>query len=82
MKISLTLMGILAPGSVHARLCVSPPIDMSVDFPAHVSAESTSNISPSCSKISEYYFKPFWNFFEINPCPPKIALFGGIMGVP
>jgi hypothetical protein len=33
-------MGVLAPGSAHARPSARPPIDNSVNFPAHVSAES------------------------------------------
>ena len=39
-KIPLTPMGVLAPGSAHARPFAQPPIDMSGNFPAHVSAES------------------------------------------
>ena len=31
-------MGVLAPGSAHARPSAQPPIDMSGNFPAHVSA--------------------------------------------
>ena len=41
----LTPMGVLAPGSAHARPSTQPPIDMSGNFPAHVSAESPSKIS-------------------------------------
>ena len=52
-------MGVLAPGSAHARPSAQPPIDMSGDFPAHVSGESPSNISPNpsevISKVSEVY---------------------------
>ena len=47
-------MGILAPGSAHARPLARPPIDTSANFQAHTSAESPSNISPNPSKeISE-----------------------------
>ena len=50
-------MGVLAPGSEHARPSARPPISMSGNFPAHVSAESPLNISsdPSevISKVSE-----------------------------
>ena len=42
-KIPLTPMGVLAPGSAHVRPSAQPPIDMSENFPAHVSAESPSN---------------------------------------
>ena len=38
-KIPLTLMGVLAPGSAHARPSAQPPIDVSGNFSAHVSAE-------------------------------------------
>ena len=31
-------MGVLAPGSAHVRPSAQPPIDMSGNFPAHVSA--------------------------------------------
>ena len=39
-KILLAQMGVLAPGSAHARPSARPPIDTSGNFPAHVSAES------------------------------------------
>ena len=38
--IPLTSMGVLAPGSANARPSTQPPIDVSGNFPAHVSAES------------------------------------------
>ena len=54
-------MGVLAPGSAHARPSAQPPIDMSGNFPAHVSAESPSKFSKNldiscmgggrCSKV-------------------------------
>ena len=44
-------MGVLAPGSAHARPTAQPPIDVSGNFSAHVSAESPSNISPNPSKV-------------------------------
>ena len=54
-------MGVLAPGSAHARPSAQPPIDGSGNFPAPVSAESPSNISPNPSKVitkvSELYNK-------------------------
>ena len=40
-------MGVLAPGSAHARPSARLPIDTSGNFPAHMSAESPSNISPN-----------------------------------
>ena len=44
-------MGVLAPGSAHARPSARPPIDTSGNFPAHMSAESPSNISPNPSEV-------------------------------
>ena len=38
--------GVLAPGSAHARPSARPPLYMSGNFPANVSAESPSNIFP------------------------------------
>ena len=50
-------MGVLAPRSAHARPSAQPPINVSGNFPAHVSAELPSTISPDCleliSKVSE-----------------------------
>jgi hypothetical protein len=50
-------MGVLAPGSAHVRPSAQPPIDTSGNFPAHVSAESPSDISPNplqvISEVSE-----------------------------
>ena len=50
-KFTLAPMGVLAPGSAHARPSAQPPIDTSGNFPAHVSAESPSNISPNPSEV-------------------------------
>ena len=49
-RIPLTPMGVLAPGSAHARPSAQPPIDMSGNFPAHVSAESPSKFSKKPKK--------------------------------
>ena len=61
----LAPMGVLAPRSVHTRPSARPPIDTSGNFPAHVSAESPSNISPNplevISEVSEPKYN-FWNF--------------------
>ena len=46
----LTPMGVLAPGSAHGRPSAQPPIDMSGNFPAHVSAESPSKFSKKTLK--------------------------------
>ena len=37
-KFPLAPMGVLAPGSAHARPSARPPIDTSGNFPANVSA--------------------------------------------
>ena len=49
-KFPLTPIGVLAPGSRHARPSAQPPIDMSGNFPAHVSAESPSKFSKKPKK--------------------------------
>ena len=53
-KIPLAPMGVLAPVSAHARPSTQPPIGTSGIFPARVSAESPSNISPNPSKVTFY----------------------------
>ena len=50
-KFTQAPMGVLAPGSAHARPSAQPPIDTSGNFPAHMSAESPSNISPNLSEV-------------------------------
>jgi hypothetical protein len=54
----LTPMGVLAPGSAHARPSAQPPIDVSGYFSAHVSAESPSNISPNPSEVISEVSEP------------------------
>ena len=48
-NIPLAPMGVLAPGSAHVRPSTRPPIDTRRNFPAHISAELPSNISPNPS---------------------------------
>ena len=43
-KFPLAPMGVLAPGSAHARPSARLPINTNGNFPAHVCAESPSNI--------------------------------------
>jgi hypothetical protein len=62
-KFPLAPMGVLAPGSAHARPSARPPIDTSGNFSAHVSAESPSNISPIPSKVISDVSDPYNNFF-------------------
>ena len=56
-------MGVLAPVSAHVGHSAQPPIDASGNFPAHVSAEWFSDISPNpaevISEVSELYDKLF-----------------------
>ena len=63
-------MGVLAPVSAHAGHSARTPIDTIGNFPAHLSEESPSNISPSpselISEVSELYDKPFLDIFEIS----------------
>ena len=51
MKIPLASMGVLAPGSAHVGPSAQPRIGTSGIFPAHVSAELPSNISPNPSEV-------------------------------
>ena len=44
-------MGVLAPGSAHARPSAQPPIEMTGNFLVPVSAEWPSNISPNPSEV-------------------------------
>jgi hypothetical protein len=56
-------MGVLAPGSAHARPSAQPPIDMSGNFLVHGFAESRSNIEKywKILKNIEKYLKTFKN---------------------
>ena len=47
----LASMGVLAPRLRTLDGSARPPIDTSGNFPAHVSAESPSNISPDPSEV-------------------------------
>jgi hypothetical protein len=60
-KFPLTPMGVLAPGSAHARPSARPPIDTSGNFPAHISAESLFEIGlfRGVGGVPEFYF--YWN---------------------
>ena len=54
MKFPLAQMGVLVPGSAHARPFTRPPIDTSGNFPAHMSAESPLNISPNLQQLPPF----------------------------
>ena len=71
MKEYITEISASAVGGPRSQACAretlrSAPIDVSGNFPAHVSAESPSNISPNpsevISEVSEPYDNPFWGF--------------------
>ena len=50
--------GVLVSGSAHARPSAGPPIDTSGNFPAHMSAESLSNITPNPSEVISEVSEP------------------------
>ena len=78
-------MGVLAPVSTHVGHSARTPIDTSGNFPAYVSAESPSNISPNLSEVisevSELYGLS-WIYLILANFPVKIGLIGGEVGVP
>ena len=51
-------MVVLAPGYAHVRPSARPLINMSGNIPAHVSAESPSNISPNPSEVISEVSEP------------------------
>ena len=58
LRFPLAPMGVLATWSAHARPSARPPIDTSGNFTAHVSAESSSNISPNPSEVISEVSEP------------------------
>ena len=80
MKFPLAPMGVLAPVSAHAGHSAQPPIGTSGNFPARVSAELPSNISPNpsevISEVSELYDKPFLDIFDFSQFSIMISLSG------
>ena len=75
-------MGVLTPGSAHSRPSAQPPIDVSGNFPAHMSAESPLNISPSPSKVISKVPESYDNFLKYPPLSAQHTLFEGVGGVP
>ena len=72
-------MGVLATGSAHVGPSAQPPIDASGNFPARVSAEWPSNISPTPLKVeSEVSVSHFGIYLKLAPFPVKIGLFWGV----
>ena len=77
----LTPMGVLAPGSAHARPSAQPPIDVSGNFPAPMSEEWPSNISHSPSNIeSEVSVSHSGIYLKLAHFPVKIGLIQGVEG--
>ena len=79
-KFPLT-MGVLAPGSAHARPSARPPISMSGNLLAHVSAESPSNISPNTSEVVSNVSEPYWNLKKKLTAPPLMLMGGWAEGL-
>ena len=79
-------MGVLAPVLAHAGHSARTPIDTSRNFPAHVSAESPSNISPNPSEViyevSELYNKHFLDIFNFIQFSGQNRVNLGGRGVP
>jgi len=77
-------MGVLAPVSAHAGPSAQPPLGTSGIFPAYVSAELPSNISPNLSEVisedSELYDKSFRMYMKKADFTVKIGLIGGVRG--
>jgi hypothetical protein len=79
-------MGVLATGSAHPRPSSQPPIETSGNFPAEVSAESPSNISPNANRTPQKSHPKFWNprttFGNIPHRPPNHSIVRGVGWVP
>ena len=73
-------MAVLAPGSAHAKPSAQPPIDMSGNLLAHMSAESPSNISPNPSEVISEVSEPYCHFSKYPPFPPKNRIVRGVGG--
>jgi hypothetical protein len=69
--------------TVCARLTVrSSPHQTSGNFPAHMSAESSSNTSPNPSEVISEVLEPLDNFSKYPPFPPKNRIVRGVAGIP
>ena len=58
--------------SAHAWPFARPPISMSGNFPAHVSAESPPNISPNPSEVIPEVSESYNNFWKYPPLSAQI----------
>jgi hypothetical protein len=72
-KNPLAPMGVLAPGSEHARPSARAPIDTSGNSPADMSTESPSNISPNLSKVISKVLEPEDNFWNYPPLSAQLS---------
>ena len=71
-------MGVLAPVSAHAGHSAQTRIDTSGNFPAPVSAEWPSNISPNPSKMFQTPTTTPCRFSpKLGFCPPNLGRLGG-----
>ena len=83
-KFLLTPMGVLANRSAHTspHLRSPPHIDVSWNYPAHASAESPSNLSPSPQKSYPKFRNPRMTFENTSLCPPKYSIVRGVVAIP
>jgi hypothetical protein len=73
-KYPFALTGVLAPRLRTIDVSARPHIDKSVNFLAHVSAESPLNISPNLSEVITEVLETYKNFTKYPPCPPKYVI--------
>ena len=78
-------MGVLAPGSLQARSSAQPPINVSGNFPAPVSAELPSKSPQTPQKSYPKFQNPTKSlprkYLKVVNFPVKIGLDGGVGGV-
>ena len=67
-------MGVLAPVTAHAGPSAQPPIDVSENFPPHMSAEWPPNICPNPSEVISEVSEVYDNFFNFCPNHYDIVL--------
>ena len=81
-KFPLASMGVLAPGSAHARPSARPPIDTRKKF-RHTCLHSHLQTSPPTPQKSYQKFRNPRTTFENTPlCPPNYSIVRGVGGVP
>ena len=75
-------MGVLAPRLRTLYVSALPPIDTSGNFPVHVSAESSLNISPNLSEVISEVFGTLGQLFKVPPLSAQICHSAGVGGSP